>query len=83
MISNQKLLEFFFLIFSELEIMVVTGDIRGAGTTANVHLTVYGKKGVSRKLALKNKSKGCFDSGKRDKFDVEVKASILPITKIR
>ena len=32
------------------EVSVKTGDVRGAGTDANVHLYLYGKEGVSGKF---------------------------------
>lgn len=32
------------------EVSVVTGDVRGAGTNANVYITMYGEEGDTGKL---------------------------------
>ena len=46
-----------------------TGNARGAGTDANVVLTLYGEKGKSDEFKLGNKTDN-FESGKVDKFKV-------------
>ena len=33
------------------EVSVVTGDVRGAGTNANVYITMYGEEGDTGKLS--------------------------------
>lgn len=33
------------------EVSVVTGDVRGAGTNANVYITIYGEEGDTGKLS--------------------------------
>ena len=47
---------------SEYKITVKTGDIRGAGTDANVFVQLYGDKGNTDVLPLK-------DSGNTNKFE--------------
>ena len=37
------------------EVVTVTGDRKGAGTDANVSVTLYGLRGTSKKLALNPK----------------------------
>ncbi len=51
------------------EIAVHTGDIRGAGTNANVFLVLYGEKGKSEEHWLRNKTDN-FERGQVDKFKV-------------
>lgn len=46
-----------------------TGDVRGAGTNANVFLVMYGENGKSDQLDLRNKSDN-FERGQVDKFKV-------------
>ena len=40
---------------------MVTGDKKGAGTDANVSITIHGKSGQTAKLPLKSKSKETFE----------------------
>ena len=58
-------------IFAETpyEVVVHTGDVRGAGTDANVILTLYGEKGKSDEFKLRNKTDN-FERAKVDKFKV-------------
>ena len=49
--------------------VVHTGDVRGAGTDANVILTLYGEKGKSDEFKLRNKTDN-FERAKVDKFKV-------------
>ena len=51
------------------EVTVYTGDERGAGTSANVFLVMYGEKGKSDQFDLRNKSDN-FERGQVDKFKV-------------
>ena len=51
------------------EVVVHTGDVRGAGTDANVILTLYGEKGKSDEFKLRNKTDN-FERAKVDKFKV-------------
>ena len=51
------------------EVTICTGDIRGAGTNANVFLVLYGDKGKSDEFWLRNKTDN-FERGQVDKFKV-------------
>lgn len=59
--------------------MVYTGDVRGAGTDANVMLVLYGEKGKSEEFSLRNKSDN-FERNQVDKFKVRknVCLGVLP-----
>lgn len=46
-----------------------TGDVRGAGTNANVFLVMYGENGKSDQFDLRNKSDN-FERAQVDKFKV-------------
>ena len=37
------------------EVVVATGDVRGAGTDANVFITMFGENGLTPKLHLTSK----------------------------
>lgn len=52
------------------QVTVNTSDIRGAGTDANVYVTIYGSKGDSGELRLES-SWNDFERGRSDKFVVE------------
>ncbi len=50
-----------------------TSNIKGAGTDANVFIEIHGIKASSARLKLDNKNiKDQFESGKVDKFDVNL-----------
>eukprot|EP00775_Hariotina_reticulata_P013432 gene13432-13560_t len=50
---------------------VTTGNVRGAGTDANVFVVVHGRQGTSRQLALGGADRGnMFKRGQRDAFTV-------------
>lgn len=51
---------------------VKTGDRRGAGTDANVRMTLYGDKGESPSVVLNN-ARDNFERNKLDQFDFEVR----------
>jgi hypothetical protein len=51
---------------------VYTSDLKNAGTDANVSIVVYGDRGKSDEVILKNKSDN-FETGKCDKFKIETK----------
>lgn len=63
------------------EVTVYTGDVRGAGTNANVFLVMYGETGKSDQFDLRNKSDN-FERGQVDKFKVECE-DIGRLSKIR
>ncbi|XP_015232597.1 PREDICTED: lipoxygenase homology domain-containing protein 1-like isoform X1 [Cyprinodon variegatus] len=55
------------------QVSVRTGDMYGAGTDANVFLTIYGDLGDTgeRKLAKSENNKNKFERGEVDKFTIE------------
>eukprot|EP00795_Rhopilema_esculentum_P013094 gene13095-3880_t len=53
------------------KIMTHTGDVRGAGTDANVHITLFGDKGDTGQHKLSNKWKNNFQRKSVDTFMVE------------
>lgn len=67
---------------TEYEITVITGDKQGAGTDANVFLTIYGKSGQTEKLSLKSKGKNKFERNSSDLFTVKA-SCVGPMTKVR
>lgn len=54
------------------EIIVITGDEKGAGTDANVFLTVYGSNGDSGRRQLRQKFRNLFERGRTDRFMLEM-----------
>lgn len=73
---NSKLTILYSIVFSSLsyieipyEIEVHTGDVRGAGTDANVFVVLYGKEKKSEQFWLENKTDN-FERGDVDKFKV-------------
>lgn len=51
------------------EVTIWTGTVRGAGTDSNVFLQMYGKKGKTQEISLRNKTDN-FEKGQIDKFKV-------------
>ncbi|XP_028915161.1 lipoxygenase homology domain-containing protein 1 [Ornithorhynchus anatinus] len=64
------------------EVVTVTGDVRGAGTDANVFVTIFGENGLSPKLHLTSKSESAFERCNTDVFRVKTN-NVGPIYKIR
>lgn len=62
--------------------MTVTGDKTGAGTNANVFMTLYGKTGTTKKIHLKNNTKSSFQSGSTDTFHFKSNC-VGPMMKLR
>ncbi|KAH0627806.1 hypothetical protein JD844_008220 [Phrynosoma platyrhinos] len=60
------------LVPVKYEVIVVTGSVKGAGTDANVLLTIYGMNGDSGKRALKQKYRNLFERGSADRFYLEI-----------
>ncbi|XP_042187934.1 lipoxygenase homology domain-containing protein 1 [Callorhinchus milii] len=60
------------LVPVKYEIIVVTGDVKGAGTDANVFLTIYGTNGNSGCRQLKQKFRNLFERGRTDRFLLEM-----------
>uniref|UniRef100_A0A673VUW6 Lipoxygenase homology domains 1 n=1 Tax=Suricata suricatta TaxID=37032 RepID=A0A673VUW6_SURSU len=52
------------------EVVTATGDVRGAGTDANVFITIFGENGLSPKLHLTSKSESAFEKANVDVFRV-------------
>uniref|UniRef100_A0A3P9JEI9 Lipoxygenase homology domains 1a n=1 Tax=Oryzias latipes TaxID=8090 RepID=A0A3P9JEI9_ORYLA len=53
------------------EVVTVTGDVKGAGTDANVFVTLFGDFGVSPKVHLASKSRTAFEKNKTDVFRIK------------
>lgn len=62
---------FYFSAEIPYEVVIHTGDVRGAGTDANVILVLYGEKGKSDEFKLRNKTDN-FERDKVDKFKVHI-----------
>ncbi|XP_076005611.1 lipoxygenase homology domain-containing protein 1 [Genypterus blacodes] len=60
------------LVPVKYEIIVITGDIKGAGTDANVFITLYGVNGDSGKRPLRQKFRNLFERGRTDRFVLEM-----------
>ena len=52
-------------------VYVYTSDVTNAGTDANVGICLYGKKGKSDEIMLRNKSDN-FEKGELDSFKVNI-----------
>ncbi|KAL1253398.1 hypothetical protein QQF64_018091 [Cirrhinus molitorella] len=64
------------------EVVTVTGDVKGAGTDANVFITMFGEFGVTPKVHLASKSRTAFEKNKTDVFRIKTH-NVGPIKKIR
>ncbi len=55
------------------KVTVRTGDVRGAGTDANVYILIFGKQGDTGRLPLRQSenTKNKFERGRADMFTVE------------
>ena len=53
------------------EVSIHTGDVDGAGTDANVCITIYGVNGNTGKRPLKQRGRDLFERGRVDKFRLE------------
>ena len=49
----------------------MTGDVKGAGTDANVSVTIYGDNGDTGKRPLQQKMRNLFERKQTDKFTLE------------
>ncbi|MGQ9474160.1 MAG: PLAT/LH2 domain-containing protein [Candidatus Caldatribacteriaceae bacterium] len=56
--------------FSGYKVLVTTGNKFGAGTDANVYITLYGKRGTSREILLDNPNRNDFEQGATDTFEL-------------
>ncbi|CAB1430448.1 unnamed protein product [Pleuronectes platessa] len=64
------------------EVVTVTGDVKGAGTDANVFVTLFGEFGVTPKVHLASKSRTAFEKNKTDVFRVKTH-NVGPLKKLR
>ena len=73
----------FLVMCAEYEVVTVTGNARGAGTDANVFITMFGKTGQTPRLAL-NRSNfdNPFERSQSDVFLLKTKC-VGPLNKIR
>ncbi|XP_061603543.1 lipoxygenase homology domain-containing protein 1 [Phyllopteryx taeniolatus] len=53
------------------EVVTITGDVKGAGTDANVFVTLFGEFGVTPKVHLASKSRTAFEKNKTDVFRIK------------
>lgn len=60
------------LVPVKYEIIIITGDVKEAGTDANVFITIYGVNGDSGKRPLKQKFRNLFEKGRTDRFLLEM-----------
>ncbi|XP_072243054.1 lipoxygenase homology domain-containing protein 1 [Leuresthes tenuis] len=60
------------LVPVKYEIIIITGDVKGAGTDANVFITIYGVNGDSGKRHLRQKFRNLFERGQTDRFVLEM-----------
>nr|KAG5694178.1 hypothetical protein BaRGS_016024 [Batillaria attramentaria] len=59
------------LIASKYKVTVFTGEKRGAGTDANVYITLFGEFGDSGEKKLTKKLRNNFERGRQDEFLLE------------
>ena len=60
------------LVPVKYEIIVITGDEKGAGTDANVFITVHGSNGDSGRRQLRQKFRNLFEREQTDRFLLEM-----------
>ncbi|XP_070780971.1 lipoxygenase homology domain-containing protein 1 [Enoplosus armatus] len=60
------------LVPVKYEIIVITGDEKGAGTDANVFITIYGSNGDSGCRQLRQKFRNLFEREQTDRFLLEM-----------
>lgn len=60
------------LVPVKYEIIVVTGDEKGAGTDANVFITLFGSNGDSGRRALRQRLRNLFERGRTERFMLEL-----------
>ena len=53
------------------KVVVVTGDVRNAGTDANVHINIYGTYGDTGSRQLTKRFRDLFERGRTDDFELE------------
>ena len=68
---------------TKFEIITVTGDRLGAGTDANVFVTIFGSRGRTEKLPLHSKTVDTFERGQSDVFIVPSLGSFFKYFSVR
>ena len=76
---------FIYISVTTYKINVKTSDIRGAGTDANVYVTLFGAYGDSGELHLKDSETNSdpFENNQNDVFTFKDMLSLGPLTKVR
>ncbi|CAJ1070168.1 lipoxygenase homology domain-containing protein 1-like [Xyrichtys novacula] len=64
------------------EVVAVTGDVKGAGTDANIFVTLFGEFGITPKVHLASKSRTAFEKNKTDVFRIKTH-NVGPLKKLR
>ncbi|XP_016373226.1 lipoxygenase homology domain-containing protein 1 [Sinocyclocheilus rhinocerous] len=64
------------------EVVTITGDVNGAGTDANIFITLFGEYGITPKLHLASKNRTAFEKNKTDVFRIKTH-NVGPLKKIR
>ncbi|XP_030215683.1 lipoxygenase homology domain-containing protein 1 [Gadus morhua] len=64
------------------EVVTITGDEKGAGTDANIFVSLFGSYGITPKVHLASKSRTAFERGKTDVFRIRTH-NVGPLKKIR
>ncbi|KAL0163309.1 hypothetical protein M9458_042705, partial [Cirrhinus mrigala] len=60
------------LVPVKYELIVITGDEKGAGTDANVFITIFGSNGDSGRRQLTKKFQNLFERGQTNRFILEL-----------
>lgn len=60
------------LVPVKYEVIIITGDVKAAGTDANVFITIYGVNGDSGKRHLRKKFRNLFERGRTDCFVLDM-----------
>lgn len=61
---------------------MVTADMKGSGTDANVSITIFGSNGDTGKRPLQQKFRDLFERGQTDKFQLEA-VDLGDLTKVQ
>ncbi|XP_016111282.1 lipoxygenase homology domain-containing protein 1 [Sinocyclocheilus grahami] len=64
------------------EVVTITGDVNGAGTDANIFITLFGEYGITPKLHLASKNRTAFEKNKTDVFRIKTH-NVGPLKKVR
>jgi len=67
--GSQQLWVFFLIAVNTYVVHTFTGDVRGAGTDANVYVTLFGDRGDSGRKVLDNNENN-FERSQKDTFNV-------------